>query len=765
MFSPFVAAQGHDTTFIKRLTVEEYLKEVQDEEDEVRGDARQPPLPLTTTLMEGQQRDTRRYEGRRAALTSRNPNVVFSSKYPSYDRLGRELCVAFQMQDMAVQQELRRLEQDGGVQMQRRSGVRLSAELPLGSSTSSRSQLASTEGQKTATKTTASSPEYVQRTERGYAATAVEVSPSSQYMSSSFVSRTSAMPSSHAVSSRRSDFTIYRDSGVGSEAELLAVASVRKSIAAAPPPHGKEHVGAPCELGTTQRAISLPPMIPSSTLPERVTRSHSEAIYPSCRKPKEEMAIPHGIPSKRRRSRSSGGCPTRVRFLPSFDTATEEGPAVVIPTRGAVTYQRPPTPPPTTTMATTAPGAATDREGRWTTFRESDAIRTTKQLFRSTTQGPHGTTALAHSQLIPCSAYGTTASCIPANKVQSLVERDINDAVAAMPSHQYITLSCSAVNMPNLCSGEVIQLGEALYKLKQFHVVAEVYEAVLVRNAENMQNAEALPEKEKAAAVTPPANDTAPSGSDTGTSGPVRQYFIYRWRSSSTTQGVINEAQRAALGLSLCSSSVTLQVTSCSFADGGLSLIALPPHTRTVPLSGLPLSIRSYGTVLKMVLKTLSAMVARRTIHGALTALGDIFLTWPIDSRDATAAGESENSASVGPLLFALHWERFVDFSAFVDRNAGRTLPFDYEDDSERPLVTYGEDLRTVMQLFLEHRLATELTSEQYVLLQKLAVMAAEPTQVANYLIQMNNLMATLPTDTTALQQSHDAAVTFYSHQ
>ncbi|CAD2214360.1 hypothetical protein AGDE_16502 [Angomonas deanei] len=91
-YSPFQNYYGHDTTFIKRLTVEAYQEEIQLEEKELSGGV---PLADHTN----RKKDAYQFQKRRQALTSSQAkqSVSFSSKYPTYDYLGRELCVKYQM--------------------------------------------------------------------------------------------------------------------------------------------------------------------------------------------------------------------------------------------------------------------------------------------------------------------------------------------------------------------------------------------------------------------------------------------------------------------------------------------------------------------------------------------------------------------------------------------------------------------------------------------------------------------------------------------
>ncbi|KPI88529.1 hypothetical protein ABL78_2341 [Leptomonas seymouri] len=872
MYSPYDAVYGHDTTYIQRMTVEEYTQELQEEEADLCGlssspQTFSPTLPLekkgdrvTTSPRSATQlqpkRGTRQYEQRRVALSSRNPNVIFSSKYPMYDRLGRELCVAYQIQDMAVQQELRRLEfeQGQGERNSRRSGVRLSAELPMGSdgttvrpgSLTETQPPSSAEGRETALSEEASRlvrPSHMDCDDF----VDIEVSATSHYPSV-FASRTSSRP----ASVRPSEFSIFRESG--------AVAS-RGGF-------GKAHSSIPVRTvaeedkilihrgagGGPLRATSVPS---SSSAFARNGRDESEGRRSAWRRRSD----------KRRRSRSSGDRLSRVRFIseerdenaadavahahvkPALEQQQQQqtmatrapGAAVPPPRR----LQTPPPVPLSDADQTRVEGAAPEEATRWTTLsRGSAAVRATKQLFRNTAQSinaPRMTATLAYPQPIPSSAYGLSAPVIPASKVHDAVEHNVAVCSAAMPQ-QYTSGFGSEVSSerprstPELHCGSVVRLGKEWYRLVRFHVVAEVYEAVRVeapvatassaapkqdRDADHgddrhevAKEADARADEKDVAAAThaapsmkrkedegqreasttalashtphgeqPPTHLAAeaapssfsfqedPSASGQGPAQQQQQCFVYRWRAAILSRRV-DEARRAALGLSLFAPQV--HITSFDYEDGGgITLVTLPAGNHAVPVSALPLSLRSYTTLLRTFLKALSAMMARRTVHGNVASLGDLFLVLPVDdpqhSSECTqllrqdGGGGLVEDKSHEPFVVMFHWEHWVDFGMYIDRNAGRTLPLDFEDSTVQSLVYYSKDLLTGLQLFLEHALAAELTSEQYILLQKLVVLAAEPTPVASHLIQLKNLMLTLPTDTAALQRSFEAALVRYT--
>ncbi|PWU89675.1 hypothetical protein C4B63_57g118 [Trypanosoma cruzi] len=107
MHSPYEAVYGFDRTHIRRMTLQEYMSE--------------KDAPAAGSSL-------RRDDGCRL-LISRDPNVEFCTKYPVHDRFGRELCVLYQILEMELQQEIRRVEQGGDGT--RKSGVRLSTEITL----------------------------------------------------------------------------------------------------------------------------------------------------------------------------------------------------------------------------------------------------------------------------------------------------------------------------------------------------------------------------------------------------------------------------------------------------------------------------------------------------------------------------------------------------------------------------------------------------------------------------------------------------------
>lgn len=153
--SPFSSVKGYDHTKVLRLTMEEYMKELLNEEERQEKSVEAfPPQngPGPHTDMESHR--AHGYTGVRlasekgkSAVTTIGPEDVpssspykksllrgsrfssqttFSSKYPVFDRLGHELCVLYQMQDVDVANEIHRLH---CTKQERPSDVRRSAAL------------------------------------------------------------------------------------------------------------------------------------------------------------------------------------------------------------------------------------------------------------------------------------------------------------------------------------------------------------------------------------------------------------------------------------------------------------------------------------------------------------------------------------------------------------------------------------------------------------------------------------------------------------
>lgn len=883
LHSPYTAVYGHDRTFVKRMSVGEYLQEVDDEERDLRGEGprgggareqqqQQHHRPLlnssrpgiinttTTTASVGKDSSTvaeapPQYALRRAALTSRDPRVVFSSKYPMHDRLGRELCLLYQLQDMAVEQEERRLRSKGDAC--RRSGVRLSAELQLNSSNTSagvRPLSAARSGGGGSRFSNHAGYNRDEEEEDGD-----EEEGGEEFVTISTMSRASSYGASRHMSTRPSEFSIYRDSAkptgmlAGSDSGGGGGGGVSvKRVRSQPAPSLSSSAAVPVREVTSRsltRGLSQP-------LPQRSTAA---AVDKENAPPPSQQQQPHGSTysqplagirmrrlvdeyhisggggirrhsQKRSRDQSRGGNArlSRVRFLDEDEADAKghnqhqqgQGDDATAAAAAAADHEA---------LVAAMEGDGTEGEGeeeedaddpaidntviggntishnnsrnvaagvdavRFTMMRDSTASRITKQLFRGTANGgalSRGTATVAHPSPIPSSAYGQRAATIPAHTVAAAVEENFARCGALSATFAVD----DAAPVPELRCGRVVRLGDRWFQLTAFFLVAEVYEVVEVdppaervvvavkveRGEEEGERAVesdavsastttvgedgSLRAQEEAPATstsTSPSAEWLPPAAGAATAG--CQLLLYRWRNRHIPHSG-DESRRAAAGLCLCAPEV--RVSGYTFSDGGgLTLIVMPAGYRAAPLSCLPLSGPALTTLLKAVLRGLSCMVARRAVHGNLASLGEMLIAFPTSgaAHGKEASPPLTPTAAGTPIIVPVHWERAVDFSMFIDRNAGRTVPYDSEDGSERPLLTLGRDLSTVMQCFLEHKQAAELSSEQYVLLQKLIVMAAEPTQAANYLVQIKNLTSALRSDLPALRQAYDAAVVFYN--
>lgn len=716
MYSPQEAVHGYDRTYVKRMSLAEYLDEIDAEERDLRGEE----MPTATVIPQ--------YELRRAALSSRDPNVSFSSRFPMYDRLGRELCVLYQIQAQSLSQECYRLQHHGDAS--RRSGVRLSAELRLGTAASNVLSVA---------------------------ATRKDLDENENTVAALSVSRTPFYPS-QSTSARPSEFSIYQDSNLSGRRELQSST------------HG----------GAGQAATPLQEVAAEPDAEKILVTEHPTTAIGSC----EDLQTENG--AKRARSRCSAPRLSRVRFADApphpepLDAEIQEG----------LTVRTPTPPPPLPAFAPT---------------RASAAVRATKQLFRATTAG-RPTTVQAYANPIPTSLYGIESTTILASVVRDAVEESLLRTASLRDAFE----EHPTAPTPELRCGQSIELGGRWWLPVNFFVAAEVYEVVEIpapptaaptqsqksieeegleltpaaspqaasrclvnplptdvpplRNGETKtaeaEVTQAIPAAEQGTdslavnrSVVPPAtaHDAAPLHPD------APQRLLYRWRSSPHAG---NEARRAALGLSLAGTA-EVTVNGYTYSDGGLTLLTLPAGHRVVPASGLPLTTASYIALLKLVLKMLSALVARRTVHGSLTTLGDLLIAYPPEAG-AVVGGATCGGGQQQPLLLPVHWERAVDFSMFADRNAGRTLPYNCEDGSDQPQLTIGADVASVLQAFLRNTLSSELSSEQYIPLQRLLLMTTEPTQVANYLVVTNNLMGLLASQPQVLRLAYEAAIVLY---
>ncbi|RNF22906.1 uncharacterized protein Tco025E_02971 [Trypanosoma conorhini] len=628
MHSPYGAVYGFDRTHIRRMTLQEYVGE---------RDAGAAP--------------SRQGDGARL-LSSRDPNVEFCTKYPLQDRFGRELSVLYQILEAEVRQEVRRVRQGGDGT--RQSGVRLSAEIPLGDDDPAEEPAGPRpqHGRGGAYRPTP----FVHGCLGDAAGEGVndltDVSASScRFSSATALSPRGTGSSCTAVrDARRSTFSIYRDSGLNAAAGLL-------------PPHG---TNPPLPLRQQRQPVggdAAPPQQRSSTAsPPRLADDDDDDGG--------DGAVGAAPAAAAEEDGEGGGglCVTRV----TLDTTAGTDPL------------------------------------RFTTTRPSD-LRTTKQLFLPAGRATVGVRrTLKHPNPIPRQVYGVQSETISAALVAPLVAANLESFCAAGEFRQIAGVA------PQLRIGTTVLLGECRYRVYRYHASSDVYEA--------------------RAGETP---DEA------------AQVLVYSWSVHAVRQGE-NEAHRAALGLSLVAPSVT--VAGYRYSDGGLTVITMPQGYTAVPLSTVPLSVRSFPTCVKLLLRMLSDLVVTRTVHADLRGLNRVFLAI---RRGSTA---TELPAT---LLVPVHWERLVDFSMFVDRNAGRTIPMvdDASGGRRGERLYHGQDVAMVTQMLLEDELAEQLQPEQLTEVQRLMMLTTEPTQVANYLIQLKNSMTVIPSDMAALQQEYEVAL------
>ncbi|RNE97849.1 hypothetical protein TraAM80_09104 [Trypanosoma rangeli] len=665
MRSPYEAVYGFDRTHIRRMTLQEYVSE---------GDT-------ASGLSFSRQGDGCRL------LSSRDPNVEFCTKYPVYDRFGRELSVLYQILEAEVQQEIRRVQQGGGGT--RQSGVRLSAEIPLDDDPAEETAKPRPQHDKGgAYRPTSFVPPalaHIDSVDGGER----DVNDLTDVSASScrFSSATALSPrgtGSFFTSSRdarRSTFSIYRDSGLNAAEGLLPQHGTN-------PPESLQHQQA--EVASN---VSRPAFATQGCVGGTATVSSQQPVG--------DVAALQLPPSRR----SNTASPPRL----ADDGGMEE--VVMIEEEGqegegnregetvgdSLCVIR-------ATLDTTI---RTDLL-RFTTTRPSEQ-RTTKQLFL-----PPGRATVAmrrtieHTNPISRQVYGAQNETISAALVAPLVAANLEAACCAGDFRSIAGVT------PQLIPGTTVTLGEYRYCVYRYHASSDVYEA----RAEQ-------------------ASDDAP------------QVLLYRWSVHAVQQGE-NESYRAALGLSLAAPFVS--VTGYRYGDGGLTVITMPLGYVAVPLSTVPLSARSFPTCVKLLLRMLSDLVVKRTIHGDLRGLNCIFLA----IRHGNTAAELPLT-----LLVPVHWERLVDFSMFVDRNAGRTIPMvdDVSGGRRGERLYHGQDVAMVMHMLLENELAEQLRPDQLTEVQRLMMLTTEPTQVANYLIQLKNSMTVIPSDMDALQHDYEVAL------
>lgn len=145
-YSRLSSVKGYDRTRIARLSVEEYRKELANEalqpheqeqsvhteslfhkEIESTSSVSTPMKCDGVPSSGGSPRSAVRHKKSLLLHGSRFPfHTTFSSKYPVYDRLGHELCVLYQMQEVDVASEVHRIRR---TPQGRQTGVRVSTEL------------------------------------------------------------------------------------------------------------------------------------------------------------------------------------------------------------------------------------------------------------------------------------------------------------------------------------------------------------------------------------------------------------------------------------------------------------------------------------------------------------------------------------------------------------------------------------------------------------------------------------------------------------
>ncbi|KAH9588675.1 hypothetical protein LSM04_006785 [Trypanosoma melophagium] len=670
MYSPYEAVYGFDRTHIKRLSLQEYMHE------------RDAPLPTTTASADNASATTNSSLTIKGAvseaLRSRDPNVQFYSKYPLHDRFGSELCVLYQILEMEVQQEMRRVEQGGD--MTRKSGVRLSTEITF-DDTTEESSVPILHQQKREQNQGSS----VYRPTPFVAFPLgnvddnddIDVSASSNQFSAVAVSSPQDTQNTRQTS-RGSSFSIYRDSRLNSCVKSPGTWSV--NIHQPPPlpapPQQQQQQQSKTVVSNSQHSGTF--------TSKRFLENDVNANMVSSTETSTNLPLNPPPPQ-----RSSTASPMQ------FGNGETLSPDDVV---GATRE----------TLDTTA---GTDPL-RFTTVRPSE-FRTTKQLFL-----PGRITVMRrtveHAKPIPTQAYGFQSETIPASIVAPLIAANLE-------------VHCSSGDFcdidgitPHLIPGAEVVLGERRCRILRYHTSSDVYEAY-------------------------ECGDTPVQESGTT---PL-QVLLYRW-SIRAVQQQVNESYRAALGLSLVAPAVT--VAGYRYRDGGLTAIILPAGYRAIPLSTVPLSERSFPTCVKLMLRMLSDLVVKRTIHGNLRGLNQLFfaIRTPGSSSDMPVA-----------LLIPVHWEKLIDFSMFVDRNAGRTIPMIDDDGgtSKGTRIYHSQDVSMVVSLLLENELSQHLQQSQLGELHRLMMMTTEPTQVANYLIQLKNTMTVMPSDMNTLYQEYETTL------
>nr|CCC93848.1 conserved hypothetical protein [Trypanosoma congolense IL3000] len=669
-YSPYKAFYGYDRTHIKRITVAEYLGEDEN------------AIPLASSGLKG---DADR--GRNGLLNSRDPSVVFHSKFPVHDCHGRELCVLYQMIESEVQHEIRRIEM-GGCDTRKSTVCFVSKHTtneetpnPVGPCAVKQEERdAVKERERHSEASTAYRPTpYVYLPSLSYSDSTLEVSPSTHCFSDVAVSSQPEARTTAATDvTRASSFSVYRDSGPSPyvkpllEQEQQSHGILPQSEVMSDGRHSAFPPGlATCDLENEEttdksiRPISVPPPQRSSTA--------SPARCGGVADNEEEVAHIYA-----------------TTLFDKLSTDTNVGPVEAL------------------AMAPT--GALTTRQLL------SSVLPTAPQRV------------LQHPTPIQSQVYGTHSQVIPAVIVTPFINANIE---AFCAGGDFFT---SNAPTPQLDVGKVLILEGHFYRIAYYHASADVYEA-----------------REMAEGPT----QGVPSVTMTTASGEVfPQTLIYRWRISAMQQDV-NEAHCAALGLSYVTGGSSLvRVSGCRYSDGGLTVITLQKGYRSVPLSSVPITPRSFPTCVRLLLRMMLDLVARRTVHGTMRGMNQIFFAMSLER----GAQDVESAA----FLIPVHWERLVDFSMFADRNAGHTIPLaDGDGSTEGERVYHGQDVAMLVNMLLNSENAVHLQQHQVVELRQLVTHASETTQIAKYLVQLNRAIATIPPDMAALRVDYEAALQF----
>ncbi|KAH8612017.1 hypothetical protein ERJ75_000990000 [Trypanosoma vivax] len=119
-----------------------------------------------------------------------------------------------------------------------------------------------------------------------------------------------------------------------------------------------------------------------------------------------------------------------------------------------------------------------------------------------------------------------------------------------------------------------------------------------------------------------------------------------------------------------------------------------------------------------------------------------------------------EGTRILPSILIPVHWERLVDFSMFVDRNAGRTIPLSGSCGSdEDEHIYHGHDVTSVTGLVLESEHAAQLQQQQLAEMHNLVTLSVKKAQVASYLVQLKDAMSVLPSDMEALREEYETVL------